>query len=53
MQTAMWYKWRGWWIVGKPAVPMQVRHKLEAEATASSLPPPVNKTEAQELKVRF
>ena len=32
---------------------MQVRHKAEAEASASSLPPPVNKTEAQDLRVLF
>ena len=32
---------------------MQARHKAEAEASMASLPPPVNKTEAQDLKVRF
>ena len=32
---------------------MQVRHKAEAEASSANLPPPVNKTEAQDLRVRF
>ena len=32
---------------------MQARHKAEAEASIASLPPPMNKTEAQDLKVRF
>ena len=32
---------------------MQVRHKAEAEASLASLPAPVNKVEAQDLKVRF
>ena len=32
---------------------MQARHKAEAEASMASLPAPVNKTEAQDLKVRF
>ncbi|CAL1149061.1 unnamed protein product [Cladocopium goreaui] len=32
---------------------MQVRHKAEAEATVAALPAPVNKVEAQDLKVRF
>ena len=32
---------------------MSVRHQVEAEAATASLPPPVNKTEAQDLRVRF
>lgn len=32
---------------------MTVRHQAEAEAVTASLPPPVNKTEAQDLRIRF
>lgn len=32
---------------------MTVRHQAEAEAHAAALPPPLNKTEAQDLKARF
>eukprot|EP00438_Fugacium_kawagutii_P021416 Skav230574 [mRNA] locus=scaffold971:156334:157617:- [translate_table: standard] len=32
---------------------MVVRHQAEAEASAAKLPPPVNRTELQDLKVRF
>eukprot|EP00435_Cladocopium_sp_Y103_P039175 s391_g10.t1 len=30
-----------------------IKHKAEAEAVSSAMPPPLNKTEAQELKTRF
>ncbi len=32
---------------------MTVRHQVEAEAATESMPPRVNKTEAQDLRVRF
>ena len=32
---------------------MKVRHQAEADAAIASLPPPMNKMEAQDLKVRF
>lgn len=32
---------------------MQTRHQAEADAAASAMPPPINKTEAQDLKMRF
>ena len=32
---------------------MKVRHQAEAEASLASLPPPMNKAEAQDLRVRF
>ena len=32
---------------------MKVRHQAEAEAQAGALPPPLNRTEAQDLRIRF
>eukprot|EP00438_Fugacium_kawagutii_P023532 Skav200887 [mRNA] locus=scaffold1581:40043:56652:+ [translate_table: standard] len=34
-------------------VRMQTRHAAEAEATITKMPPPINKVEAQDLRIRF